>query len=78
MDKGCSLKDLPEPMDDRNGWRKGVREIRPNSTTWWWYMYKKDLARNYLKMVDIVKIISVEHEYWKLLICGPNWPVSDT
>ena len=26
-DTGCSTKDLPEAMDDREGWRKRVRDI---------------------------------------------------
>ena len=30
---GCSLEDLPEGMDDRQGWRERVREIRAGSTT---------------------------------------------
>ena len=38
-DTGCSLEDLSGAMDDRDGWRKRVREIRASSTTWWWWMY---------------------------------------
>ena len=34
-DIGCSLEDLPEAMDDRDGWRERVREIRAGSVTWW-------------------------------------------
>ena len=30
-DTGCCLEDLPGVMDDRNGWRERVREIRANS-----------------------------------------------
>ena len=33
---GCSLENLPEVMDDRNGWGERVREIRTSSMTWWW------------------------------------------
>ena len=33
-DTGCSLEDLPEAMDDREGWREGVRDIRVDSVTW--------------------------------------------
>ena len=32
-DTGCSPKDLPETMDDREGWREKVRVIRADSTT---------------------------------------------
>ena len=31
-----SLDNLPWAMDDRDGWRKRVREFRASSTTWWW------------------------------------------
>ena len=34
-DTGCNLEDLPEAMDDREGWQKRVREICADSMTWW-------------------------------------------
>ena len=48
---GCSPKDLPEAMDDREEWRERVRDICASGTTWWWwwyvyiyiYIYKQDL-----------------------------------
>ena len=61
-DRGCSLEDLPEVMDDRDWWRErgrqrerergGVREIRASSTTLWWGWFMVSLclstiARNY-------------------------------
>ena len=37
---GCSLDDLSGAMDDRNGWRERVREIRAGGVTWrWWWKY---------------------------------------
>ena len=36
-DTGCSPKDLPEAMNDREKWRERVRDIRATSTTWWWW-----------------------------------------
>ena len=37
---GCSLEDLQRSMDDRDGWRERVREIRIGSATWlWWWWY---------------------------------------
>ena len=36
-DMGYSLEDLTGVMDDRDGWRERVREIRAGSTTWWWW-----------------------------------------
>ena len=40
-DTGCNLEDLPGAMDDRDGCREKVREIRVGSVTWcwWWYTY---------------------------------------
>ena len=32
-DTGCSTEDLPEAMNDREKWRKKVRDIRAGSTT---------------------------------------------
>ena len=34
---GCSLEDLPGVMNDRDGWRERVKEIRTSSATWWWW-----------------------------------------
>ena len=36
-DTGWSLEDLPEAMDDREGCRKRVWDIRADSQTWWWW-----------------------------------------
>ena len=36
---GCSPGDLPEAMNNREGWQERVRDIRAGSTTtwlWWW------------------------------------------
>ena len=35
-DTGCSPKDLPEVMNDREKCRERVRDIRASGTTWWW------------------------------------------
>ena len=39
VDTGCSSEDLPEVMNDREGWRKRVRDIRAGGTTRRWYIY---------------------------------------
>ena len=36
---GCSLKDLPEAMNDKEKWRESVRVIRASDTTWWWWWW---------------------------------------
>ena len=38
-DIGCSPEDLLEEMDDREGWRERVRDIRADSVIWWWWWW---------------------------------------
>ena len=38
-DTGCSLEDLQEAMDDKEGWLERVREIRTGGATWWWWWW---------------------------------------
>ena len=38
-DTGCRPEDLPEPINDRDKWRKRVRDIRASGTTWWWWWW---------------------------------------
>ena len=38
-DTGCSPEDLPEAMDDMEGGRERVRDIRVDSVTWWWWCW---------------------------------------
>ena len=40
-DTGCSLEDLSEAMDDREGWWERVRGIRADGATSWWWWYLK-------------------------------------
>ena len=35
VDMGCSPEDLLEAMDDREGWREWVRDIRADGAIWW-------------------------------------------
>ena len=37
-DTGCSPGDLPEAMDDREGWWERVRD---SATWWWWFRYTR-------------------------------------
>ena len=34
-DTGCIFEDLPEAMDDREGWRTRVKDICADGVTWW-------------------------------------------
>ena len=38
-DTGCCPEDLPRAMNDREEWRKRVRNIRAASTIWWWWRW---------------------------------------
>ena len=38
-DTGCSPDDQSEAMDDREEWRKRVRDIRADGVTWWWWWW---------------------------------------
>ena len=38
-DTGCSLEDLPGPMDGKDGWQERVREICAGDVTWWWWWW---------------------------------------
>ena len=38
-DVECSLEDLPEAMDDREGWSERVKEICADGVTWWWWWW---------------------------------------
>ena len=39
VDMGCGPEDLPEAMNDREGWRERVRDIHADGTTrWWWWL----------------------------------------
>ena len=37
-DRGCSLEDQPEAINDREKWRERVRDIRAGGMTWWWWL----------------------------------------
>ena len=34
----CSPEDLPDAMDDREGWRERARDICADGATWWWWV----------------------------------------
>ena len=43
VDARCSPEDLPEVMDDREGWREKVRDIHADGATrWWWWWFLND------------------------------------
>ena len=54
-DTVCSPEDLPEAMDDREGWREKVRDIRGDDTTWWWW---------YFVLIYISYLLSQVYSFW--------------
>ena len=38
-DTGCSPKDLPEAINDREKWLERVKGIRASGTRWWWWWW---------------------------------------
>ena len=60
VDTGCSPEDLPEAMNDREGWRQRVRDIHTEGTRWWgWYIYI---------YIYICAIYLCENKWWMLNI----------
>ena len=60
-DTGCSPKDLPEAMNDREKWREKVRDIRASGTTWWWWWWHFNLKYS-------VGLFSFAKTFWYWLI----------
>ena len=52
-DTGNCPEDLPEAMNDREMWRKRVRDIRASGTIWWWWyvIYIIITQRRLLRMI---------------------------
>ena len=56
-DTGCSPKDLPEAMNDREKWRKRVRDIRASGMTWWWWWWWWLLCQaNFVGVLIVIKL----------------------
>ena len=51
-DTGCSPKDPPEAMNDREKWWERVRDIRAGSKTWWWIVVSKEGHTDSLLALD--------------------------
>ena len=45
-DTGCCPEDLPRAMNDREEWRKRVRDIRAASRIWWWWWWYTERKTN--------------------------------
>ena len=43
VDMGCSPEDLLEAMDNREGWRESIRNIRAHGAVWWYMLWLLEL-----------------------------------
>ena len=59
-DTGCSPEDLLEAMDDREGWKEGVRDINVDRVTWWWWWWWSIfyVARMLSPSIQLIKTFS--------------------
>ena len=62
VDTGCSPEDLPEVLNDREGWRERVRDIHADGTRWWWWIIIF-LKKNYFKSLKSLVISSSNYNY---------------
>ena len=61
-DTGCSTGDLPEAMNDREGWRERVRIICADGMTrprWWIFLWKHSVICN-IRRFHVSKVLSAE------------------
>ena len=60
-DTGCYPEYLPEAMDDWEGWRKRVRDIRADGVTWWWwwwwYIYRPPRVSTHTHMYACINAV---------------------
>ena len=62
-DTGCSLEDLLEVIDDREGWQERVREIcAEGATLWWWWWHLSFSLHHYLWDKFL-------HKYFQIFSC---------
>ena len=73
-DMGCSPEDLPEAMNDREGWRERVRDIRVDGTTRWWLSSSSIVVRSIiktpLKCLTKIKLKYLVNKYFALINLG--------
>ena len=60
VDTGCDLEDLPEAIDDRDGWQERARDIRADGVTWWWWwLYVTGPLPDWVECSPMVREIGV-------------------
>ena len=70
-DTGCNPENLPEAIDNREGWRERVRDIHADSATWWWWWWYEfyntaEVTKNicFVKREDMVGCSTVFGLIW--------------
>ena len=61
-DTGCRPEDLPKAMNNREGWRERVRDIRASGTTWWWWWW-------WLNIYDLVWLGFLAYQPLLVIYC---------
>ena len=69
-DTGCRPEDLPKAMNDREGWREMVRDIRTRGTTWWWYIYIYIYIYIGFRLIRFYDISTIESWFMTILFIG--------
>ena len=64
-DTGYSLEDLPEVIDDREGWQVRIREINTGGVTWYIYIYIYIYEDNWVTFQNFF--------VWVLLLIVHKW-----
>ena len=63
IDTGCIPEDLLEAMEDREGWRKKVRDIRADGVTWWgwwWWLISWNHITVCKQMTALAKVMMLK------------------
>ena len=71
-DTGCCPEDLPEAMNDREGWREGVGDIRATSTTWWWWYRMKRTLNTTIEHAPDCMIDNTVSTLWTHVVGARN------
>ena len=74
---GCSPEDLPEAMDDREGWWERVRDIHTDGGTWWRWWFQPETKTLTRKLEIIFCPVSRGCSIHRLLLCRGVRPPSN-
>ena len=67
----CNPEDLPEAMDDREGWRDRVWETCADSATWWWW--QRIITVSFLTRNDIICLVPSQIDLSRIICIRNNW-----